>query len=222
MPEMLSIELLPREVTGKKVKVLRRGGVIPGVIYGHGAKLQPVQVEERILSRFLLGISASSLFQAQVTGEEAARPVIVREVQRDPITQRPTHFDLLEVSLTETLRADVPVVLVGQSPAAEEGEGVVIQGVTTIEVECLPMVLPEHFEVDISTLAHLDDMITIGDLVAPEGVEILSDPEQMVVRVIAERAEEVEVEEGLGFEETQEVEVIAERRAQERRDREED
>lgn len=214
MPEMLSIDVQSRQLTGKKVEVLRRGGVVPGVVYGHGVETQPVQVEERFLDRFLARLSASSLISVQVAGEEGARTAVIRDIQRHPITQRVRHFDFMQVSLTESIRVDVPIVLVGESPAVVEGRGVLLQGQPTLDVECLPMALPESITVDISGLANVDDQIDVADLTVPEGVEIHAPGDQMVVRIIAERLAE---EEAVEVEEAPEVEVIAEKRTQDRR-----
>jgi large subunit ribosomal protein L25 len=214
MPQMLSIDVQTRQTTGKKVALLRRDGVVPGVVYGHGVAAQPVQVTERALDRFLAQLSASSLISVQVQGEEAPRAAIIRAVQRHPITQRVRHFDFMQVSLSEAIRMDVPIVLAGESPAVVDGRGVLLQGLSALEVECLPMAIPGSIVVDISGLNNVDDMITVADLQVPEGVEVHSPADQMVVRIIAERATE---EEAVAVEEPQEVEVITEKRTQERR-----
>ena len=220
MPEMLSLDVQVRTLTGKKVKTLRRGGVVPGVIYGHGASLQPVQVEERGLSRFLAQISASSLINVQVAGEAAARPAIIRDVQRDVLTQKVTHFDFMQVSLLEKIRTAVPVVFFGTAPAVTEGVGMLLQGLASLEVECLPMELPEEIRVDVSGLAHVDDQITVADLVVADGVTVHTPPSYMVARINAERAaEEAAVVAPELVEPQLEVEIISERRAKERRER---
>lgn len=220
MPEMLSIEVLPRTLTGKKVKTLRQQGVVPGVIYGHGVSLQPVQVGERELTRFLARISASSLINVQVAGESLPRLAIIREIQRDVLTQKVTHFDFLQVSLSERMRAAVPIVLVGTSPAVTDGQGVLLQGLSSLEVECLPTELPEEIRADISGLVSVDDQITVADLVIADGIAVHTPPDHMVARVIAEKAiAEEEVEALPELPEEQEVEVITERKAKERRER---
>lgn len=221
MPEMLSIDVQPRQLVGKQVEQLRRSGVVPGVVYGHGVAPASVQVEERALDRFLAQLSASSLISVRITGEGSPRTAIIREVQRHPITRRVRHFDFMQVSLTEAIRVDVPIVLSGEAPAVVDGRGVLTQGLTALEVQCLPMALPESITVDISGLREVDDQISVGDLVVPEGVEVHSPADQMVVRIIAERA--AEEEEGAAeAAETPEVEVLSEKRTQERRRAEEE
>jgi large subunit ribosomal protein L25 len=218
MPEILSIDVQPRTVTGKKVSKLRRANVIPGVVYGHGAELAPVQVDERSLDRFLARLSASSLINVVVAGEEAARPAIIREVQRNPLNHRVEHIDFLEVSLKERIRADVPITFSGESPAVVDGSGVLVEGLSTVEVECLPMELPQEIVVDLSKLANIDDVLTVGGLQVPEGVTVHTPADHLVARIIARReiVEEEVVAEAPG---TPEVEVIAERKVEERRTR---
>ncbi|NPV07504.1 MAG: 50S ribosomal protein L25 [Anaerolineae bacterium] len=226
MPEMLSLEVEPREVVGKKVKALRRDGIVPGVVYGHRAEVRAVQVDEHTLGRFLSRASASSLIEVAIRGEDAPRPAIIRDVQRHVLTQRVEHIDFLQVDLTERVRISVPLVLVGEAPAAlpqaavgdEEAPppGVVIQGLDALEVECLPTDIPTEIEVDVTSLAHLNDSIHVRDLAVPEGVEVITPAEAMVARVVAERPEEEEeVGEGL-LPELEEVEVISADRAEAR------
>jgi len=230
MPDILSIKVQPREVTGKKVKALRRRGLTPGVIYGQRSDVRPIQVEEHDLGRFLTYVSASSLINVEVAGEDQPRPAIIRDVQRHILTRRIEHFDFMQVDLMEKVRVSVPIVLVGEAPAtvrgvvegaAEEEEtvrGVLIQGLASLEVECLPTDIPGEIAVDVSGLQEVDDGIQVGDIDIPESVTVLSPPDQMIARIIAERPEEEEeipVEAPL-----EEVEVVTERRGREPEERE--
>jgi len=233
MPEMLSLEVGPREVVGKKVKALRRAGVVPGVVYGHHAETCRVQMDERELGRFLSRLSASSLIQVVVQGEDSPRPALIRDVQRHVLTQRIQHVDFLQVDLTEQVRIDVPIVSVGEAPVAlpeaavtsEDGTTLVaslIQELDSLEVECLPTDIPTGFSVDVSGMASVHDVITVADLQVPEGVTVHNDPEHVVFRILVERFGEEEEDE----DEIAEVEVItaseAERRAEEREEEEEE
>ncbi|MGI6209421.1 MAG: 50S ribosomal protein L25 [Anaerolineae bacterium] len=230
MPEMLTLEVEPREVVGKKVKTLRRDGIVPGVVYGHKAEPRPVQVDEHSLGRFLSQVSASSLIQVRIQGETALRPAIIREVRRHVLTQRLEHIDLLQVDLTEKVRVSVPIVLVGEAPAttadgaaAEEGEGgpgTLLQGLDALEIESLPGDIPTEIQVDVSGLVRISDAIHVRDVVVPEGVTVLSPEDAVVARVAAERAEE-EAEEEL-FPEVTEVKVITAEEAEARHARREE
>ncbi len=131
MPEMLSLAVDPREIVGKKVEALRRAGVVPGVVYGHRSEACRVQMDERELGRFLARLSASSLIQLEVRGEDAPRPALIRDVQRHVLTQRVQHVDFLQVDLTERVRVDVPIVLIGEAPATLPEAAVVEEDGTT-------------------------------------------------------------------------------------------
>jgi len=208
MPELVEVNAEPREVVGKKVKALRNAGKVPGIIYGVHAVPQPIQIDERALGRFLAHSGGSALLNINVRGEASPRPAIIRDAQRDPITQRLLHIDFLQVSLTEKVATSVPVVLVGEAPAVVEGHGTLIQGITSVNIECLPTDIPDEIAVDVSGLAEVDQSITVGDIAPPEGVEIQDPPEQMVVRVVLEREEE-EFEE-VPTAELEEVEIVGE------------
>ena len=122
---------------------------------------------------------------------------MVREVQRDAITRHILHVDFQQVLMTETLHTEVPVVLRGTSPLVANGEGILITGLTEIEVECLPGDIPEAVEVDISTLTAFGEPITVAHLTLPEGVAAVTEAEEMVVTVVPIGREEEEVEEEL-------------------------
>jgi large subunit ribosomal protein L25 len=229
MQPSLQLTVEPRTVTGKRVRALRRQGIVPGVIYGHGVGSISVQVQERVLDRFLAQVRGASLVSVLVDGEEGARPAIVRAVQRHPITRRVQHFDLMQVALTEKIAVEVPVVLVGEAPAASGVSvvvggaeqvipAVILQHLSVVEVEALPADIPAAIEVDISGLRSLHDVIRVADIRVPAGVVITNPPEQVVASVSAEAAEvEEEAVAAPG-----EVQVIAEERAKERRRAEEE
>lgn len=196
-----------REVVGKKVKVLRREGKLPAILYGHNIDPILVSLDLRGASRVLQSITSSHLVIVEVDGSR--HTTLVREKQRHPVQGALLHVDFQVVSLTETLRTTVVVVLEGEAPAVKEHNGVVVTGQEVLEVESLPQNLPERFEVDISGLNEIGDAIYVRDIDVPEGVEILTDPDEMVVLITAQVAEvELEEEEEEAEEEAEEPEVI--------------
>jgi len=203
--EQLELAVEKRSILGKKVKSLRRKGIIPAVIYGQGMESMAVQVQERELERVLRRAGSTHLINLAI-GDGERKTVLVREVQRDPITDRLIHVDFYAVKMTERIYSEVPLVLVGESPAVRSGEGMLIYGVDKVEVECLPADLPESIQVDLSGLEAVDQAIYVRDLLKPKGVEILTDPDELVVKV-APVVEEVEEE--VPVEEEAEVEVVA-------------
>jgi large subunit ribosomal protein L25 len=199
-----------RDVIGKKVKVLRREGKLPAVIYGHGIDPISIVLDARSSSRTLAGASSSTLITIELEGRQY--PTLVREKQLDFIRNTLIHVDFLAVSMTEKITASVGVRVEGEAPAVKEFGAILVTGLTELEVECLATDLPESFTVDVSELAEISAGVYVRDVIAPEGVEILSDSEEMIVVATAMAAEEEEevVEEELleGEEELEEPEVI--------------
>lgn len=205
--EEIVFEANHREVIGKKVKKLRREGELPAIVYGHNIEPISISLDYQAASKTLDSISPSALVVLDIDGEK--HYTLVRDKQRNPVRRTIVHVDFQAVSLTETVRADVSIKLIGEAPAIETYLGIVVPSLEQISIETLPTNLPDSFEVDISGLTEIGDSILVGDLSAPEGVEILNDPEDVVVVVIAQAAEEVEeVEEELELEEGVEPEVL--------------
>jgi large subunit ribosomal protein L25 len=184
----------PREVLGKKVKKLRRSGILPANIYGHTGSVA-VQVESVTLQRTLKEMTVNEVIDIKVQGERSARPAIIQHVQRNPVTSQMLHADFYQVSLREKMRADVPVVLVGESEAVKTFNGVLLHPTNALHVEALPLDLPERIEVDVSVLTELDTSIHVRDLTIPDKVTVLTDGDVVVALVAAPRlaAEEEEV-----------------------------
>ncbi len=199
-----------RTVVGKQVKRLRKQGWVPGTVYGHGFDPLTVQFEERPLSRLLSEVGGSQLVRVSIKDRDGSETVLVRDVQRDVITRELLHIDLYRVMMTERLQARVPLVLVGESPIAASREGILLQGISSIDVECLPGDLVDAIEVDLSVLDELDVALLVSDLPVPSGIDILSDPHEMVVRIVPLAAEEEEIEEVEELIVSAEVDVITE------------
>lgn len=169
-----------RSLTGKKVAQLRREGKLPAVLYGrHVDKPIPVTLDRSETSKVLKRISYSSLLTVNLEGEEHS--VLVRDFQIDTILGDLTHVDFLVVSLTETVRAEVRVLLDGKAPVIANLGGLLVNGLDRVEVESLPQDLPEHFVVDVSKLEEFGDAIFVRDLAVPANVTVLSDPDELLV-----------------------------------------
>jgi len=212
--EQIELAATERSVTGKQVKRLRREGWTPAVMYGHGFDAVPLQFETRSLTRLLTDVGGSQLIRVRIKGKQQPEMALLRDVQRDPIRQTILHVDLYRVKMTERITAEVPIEIVGESPIIESRMGILIQGVSSIEVSCLPGDLVDAIEVDISGLTEVDQAIHVCDLAIPAWMETLTEPDEMIVRIVpleeAPVSEEEEVgEEGL-IAETAEVEVIRE------------
>jgi large subunit ribosomal protein L25 len=137
----------------------------------------------------LTKVSSSTLISIDVEGHEI--PTLVREKQRDYIRNVLTHVDFLAVSLKEKLRAEVSIELVGISPAVKDFNAILVNGLTSLTVECLPTDLPEKFVVDISMLAVIGNGIHVSDIVVPDNIRVLDDADEMIVVATAPAKEEV-------------------------------
>jgi large subunit ribosomal protein L25 len=207
MMDEVVIQANRREVLGKKVGALRREGKLPAVVYGSKIESIPITLDMRYASQTLEKLSPSALVVVDVDGEQ--HYTLVRDKQRNPVRRSIIHVDFQAVSLTETVRADLNINLIGEAPAIETYLGIVVPSLEQLSIESLPKDLPDKIDVDISGLMEIGDSILVGDLVVPDGVEVLSDPEEVVVVVIAQAAEEVEeVEEEEELEEGAEPEVL--------------
>ncbi|MBN1814912.1 MAG: 50S ribosomal protein L25 [Anaerolineae bacterium] len=212
--EQVTLAAERRAVLGKHVKQLRRQGRVPGVMYGHGFEAIPLQFENRSLSKLLSHVSGSQLVSIQVAGQKEPEMALVRDVQRDPIRGDVLHVDFYRVEMTERLTAEIPLTLVGESLVISQHEGILIQGISAIEVECLPGDLVDEIAVDLSDLEEIGQGVYVRDLAIPSGIDVLTDKDEMIVRVVAmAEEEEIVVEEEVL--EVKEVEVITEAKEEE-------
>lgn len=182
----------PRSLKGKRVNALRRSGRMPAVLYGRGTEPVAIELEARDAARVLDQASASTLLDLILNGE--THKVLVREVQRHPLRRSMDHVDLLKVALDVAIRTSVPVDLTGEAPAVKLFGGVLVTGVSEIEVEALPEDLPSRITVDLEPLATMEARITVGDIFAGKGVRVLTEPHQVIARVIYQVEEKLEEE----------------------------
>lgn len=168
-----------RRVIGKQVRRLRRSGQVPGIFYGPRMEPLPIQVSHKILSEVCRQAGGSTLIQVVLDGN--TYPALIRDLQRDPISQEILHLDLERVDLERPITTQVPVILKGDSPVVEQGLAVLTHGLEEIEVRCLPTVVPAHIEVDLSIITRPDQAIHAGDLVLPPEVHLLTDPKAVIV-----------------------------------------
>jgi large subunit ribosomal protein L25 len=180
-----------RTVTGKAVARLRKDGLLPGVVYGHGTESEPVTVDAHEFELLRRHAGASTLVDLKVEGGKA-RPVLVQSVQVNPVSRRPIHVDLFAVRMTEELTVEVQLAGHGTAPATEAG-GTLMHPVSSVRVRALPGNLPDVLTYDLSPLVDYDASITVADLTPPEGVTIQADPADVIARVLPPRVEEVEV-----------------------------
>lgn len=180
-----------REVTGKKVAYLRRDGRLPAVVYGRGLESSSVSVDAHELETLRRHAGPNTLVDLSVDGKAAA-PVLISGVQLHRVTQKPLHVDLYVVRMTEELTVDVPLVAEGLSEAIETLGGTLLHVTEHVRVRALPDHLPQSIHYSITSLATFDDVIHVSDLVVPSDATLLTDPSDIVAKVLPPRVEEVE------------------------------
>ncbi len=192
--KMDNIELVAqkRDLLGKKVRFLRRKGITPVNLYGHGVESSALQIETPVLRKALTKAGKTSIVSLKVGSSKRPQMAIVREIQRDPVKGELLHVDFYQVRLDQKLKIEVPLVLMGKAPAVKEFGGILVQELSSIEVECLPANMPHSIEADISGLAQLDQAVHVKDLHVGEGVTIIADPGKVVAKVARARIEVVE------------------------------
>lgn len=202
----LSVEV--REDTGKGVaRSLRRSGLVPAVIYGKSRPSQALTVNPEDLKNKMSG---NAIFDLSITaaGEEIKETVMIKEVQKDPIKGELLHIDFHHISMDEKITVNVSLNLTGEAPGVREG-GVLQQLLREVEIECLPLDIPEALQLDISKLEMGNSML-VNDLEVPENIEIKTPFDEAIVTIVVPTEEEEELEEETEGDELTEPEVIGE------------
>lgn len=181
-----------RKITGRKVKKLRKEGILPANIYGKKVKSLAVQLFAKEFLPVFAKAGETSVVELAVKSEDSPRPVLIHNLQKDPVSDMPLHIDFYQVDLKEKITADIPVEIIGEAPAVTQKIGVLIQPLAEVEVEALPTDLPEKLTVSVAKLEKIDDSVTVKDLKPPVGVKILAS-ENQVLAIIEALAKEEEV-----------------------------
>lgn len=201
--ESINLSAQRRERASKgDLRVMRNQGETPAVLYGKEVGNIIIQVPTKELENIIANHSISSSLISLNVEQEEPYMVMCRELQRDPLRGDLLHADFLQVVLTEELETEVPIVLVGEAPGVKEG-GILQHMLRSVTVSCLPTNMPDRLEADISGL-NMGEQIAVGDLEAPEGVQITSEPNSVIALVVAPtiEEEEEEPEEAIDEEET--------------------
>lgn len=189
--EQRQLTIQRREGTGKSVaKRLRRSGKVPAILYG-GAAAVPITVDPRDVLRLIHGHEGSTqLLTLGFDGSSESRMAIIRDMQFDPVSESLVHVDLQEVAMDRPITVSVAVHPVGEPAGVRDQQGILNLVMHEVTVSCLPSLIPERIDADVSALM-IGDVLTIAQLAAPAGVRILNDPNQAVATVSPPRAEEV-------------------------------
>lgn len=188
----MEIKTIAREITGKKVKTLRQKGIVPVHVFGHNIPSVSLQTEMSALEKLLKMAGTTKLVDLFVDGHKKGRKVLVKEVQRDYRTGKPIHVDFYEVSMEEKIKVQVPILFTGDCPALKGKKGVLMENLRSIDIECLPGRIPEKIDIDMSVLIDLGSAIHVSDLNLGEDINILTGAGEVIIKIVAERVEEVE------------------------------
>jgi len=207
-------------VLGKKTRFLRRQRITPAHLYGRGVSSLALQCDTDELVNLVAHAGKTRLINLEVDGEKS-KSVFVREIQRDVITRELLHIDFYQVKRTEKIAVDVPIVLVGEAPALKFKGRMLVHGINSLSVECLPTNVPPQIDIDITQLEEVEQAIHVKDIVLDPEITVHADPEQLVVKIskvmVKEEVEEVpEVEEEALAEEEVEAKAEAEAPAEEK------
>ncbi len=212
MAEIYTLDAQSRNIVGKKVSQLRVQGLVPAVIYGAHVDPVTLQIPYRPLEIALGHAGGTHLINVNFDGK--TQSVITREVQRDVLRGTIMHVDFLAVDASTRITAEIPVHIVGESSAVSQRLGMLLQGTATLSIEAVPAELIDAIEVDISGLKAVGDAIHVRDLKVSDLLEILNDPDELIVRINPLRAVE-ETEEAAEETPTSEPEIIARGKAEE-------
>ncbi len=190
--QKIELQAEPREVKGKKTKTLRKQGITPVHIYGHGIDSLALQSDTLKLERALAVAEENRIISLKIKKDKAERPVLTREVQRDAISGLLIHVDFYQVRMDEKVEVQIPIVLIGEAPALAIKENSLLQGLHELAVECLPDKIPASIEIDISVLAEAGQAIRVKDITANPDITIVTDEDTMVVNIIVRAKERVE------------------------------
>jgi large subunit ribosomal protein L25 len=191
MPDNIELKVDKRQITGKKVRFLRNEGKIPVHLFGHNIDSLSLQGNATDLQKVIVQAGKTKLIELKIGKAQKTHNVMVREVQRDTIRGNLLHIDLYEVNMAEKIRVEVPIILVGESPALRIRENMLSQEMNSLTIECLPDKMPNKIEVDVSVITEADQAIRVKDMKLSD-VEILNEPDLVIAKVSIRPVEVVE------------------------------
>lgn len=194
--KIVPLKVKYREETGRSVvKRLRHEGQLPAVVYGKKIDTLPLLVdlkEFKSVLRTEAGLNVILSLEIEGLAKKRSETAIIQEIQRDPIKDNYLHVDFQKIAMDEKIQAAIPIVVTGESPGVNAG-GVLQHGLWEVQVECLPADLPEHFEIDVSSL-EIGGSVKVGDLPESDKVELVTALDEVLVSVVPPTKVEIPVE----------------------------
>lgn len=189
---MLNLKVQTRQILGKKTRLLQAQQKVSGILYGPKiAKPMPLEMGLKELEKVYRDAGQNTLIHLELPDgqEKAENVVLIHDIQKNPISQRIIHVDFYQVPLDKKIVIMIPFELEGEAPAVRDEGGVLVRNVYEIEVRALPTKLPSEIKVSISNMAHIGDTIHVRELVIAPDVEILNNPEEVLVSIAAPKEE---------------------------------
>jgi len=188
---MISLLVKIRTEIGKKAGKLRKKDVLPGILYGPALKgAQPLELDCKTFEKVFEEAGESSLISLEIENGKKY-PVLIHDIQRDPLTGEIIHVDFYQVSLEEEIVAKIPLIFEGVPPAVKDLGGTLVKNISEVEVKSLPQKLPKEIRVEVSGLKTFEDNIKVSDLKLPAGVKVLKESEEIIAVVLPpEKVEE--------------------------------
>lgn len=187
--EKPTLNIKVRDITGKKVKGLRREGLLPCIVYGNNFTGNPLSVPVKEFKKLFKEVGGSTVVLLKREDGKTVN-VLIHDVQTDVVTREPIHVDFYRVKMDEKITTHIPIHFVGESPAVKDLDGMLITNKDEIEVECLPGDLLSEIEVDVSVLTDFESVIHVSDIKLPDTIKILDEMEEAIVLVEPPRSEE--------------------------------
>lgn len=181
-----------RDVVGKRIANLRKNGILPIDLYGRDFASLNLQVSQKDFAKVYRETGKTGLIDIKV--DNSTYPSLIKNVQFHPVSDEVLHVEFHKVNLKEKIKANIPVELVGDSPAVANQTGILLQTLNEIEVEALPTDLPESIKIEVAGLEQIDQQITVADVAKIEGVEILTPGEEVIVKVVEAVSQEAQAE----------------------------
>lgn len=204
----LTLKAEKRDVLGKKTRFLRRQGVTPTHLFGHGIESLALQCDTVELQRIVKQGGTTRLIDITIEPEKQPHSTFIREIQRDVISGQLLHVDFYQINRLEKITAEIPIILTGEAPALKLKGNMIEQLLNEIKVECLPDNLPPQIEVDLSPLEDTGQSIHVKDITLGKDISVITDSEQLIVKISKIRVMEEEVEAEAEVAEEAEAEAV--------------
>ncbi|MBU1045523.1 50S ribosomal protein L25 [Patescibacteria group bacterium] len=195
--DIISLSAESREIKGEKAERLRGQGFLPAVAYGPKIGNTPLVLKAKEFEKVFAEAGEHALIDLKIKGKKENHSVLVHDIQKDSVSGKITHVDFYAPDLEKKVEVAVELVLEGESPAVKKLGGTIIKTVSELEVKALPTNIPDEIRVNIEFLDAIGKEIFVKDLVVPEGVEILKDPDEVLVLVAAPTKVEEELEKSI-------------------------